>query len=227
MANDFVGYSEPASPNKKLASRTRTQGSDTVHDQCILIADGSGNIVGVTSAKLDVNLAASNATVTVDSELPAAAALGDSVANPTAPQVGAANELWDEYTTTWQRQRSNSRVFFLSSGARTTTQTTAFANVNWRGLYLVVNITSIGTGNITPKIIGTALFTSVDFDVVVGNPLTANGTYVYLLYPGAGTTAAAGITQISQFPLPTDFKLSIVANNANSVTYSAMGIGLV
>ncbi|MCW0193402.1 MAG: hypothetical protein OJJ55_19145 [Rhodococcus sp.] len=40
-------------------------------------------------------------TVTVDSELPAAAALGDNTANPTAPAVGAFELLWDG--TTWDR----------------------------------------------------------------------------------------------------------------------------
>lgn len=40
-------------------------------------------------------------TVTVDTELPAAGALGDSVSNPTTPMVGAAGMLWN--VTNWER----------------------------------------------------------------------------------------------------------------------------
>jgi len=40
-------------------------------------------------------------TLTVDSELPAAAALADNTANPTVPGVGAFNMVWDG--TTWDR----------------------------------------------------------------------------------------------------------------------------
>lgn len=41
-----------------------------------------------------------SAALPVDTEMPAAAALSDSIANPTAPMVGAANMWWD---TTWKR----------------------------------------------------------------------------------------------------------------------------
>lgn len=43
----------------------------------------------------------------VDTELPAAAALSDTTANPTAPMVGAANMLWDSAGTQWQRWQSD------------------------------------------------------------------------------------------------------------------------
>ena len=58
------------------------------------------------SGNLDVNLAASAATVTVDSELPAAAALADDTANPTVPGVGAFLMGFDG--TTWDRIRATS-----------------------------------------------------------------------------------------------------------------------
>lgn len=45
-------------------------------------------------------------TVTVDSELPAAAALSDNFANPTAPGVGAFGMVWDG--ATWDRQPGTS-----------------------------------------------------------------------------------------------------------------------
>jgi|ERR1043166_7211490 hypothetical protein len=56
------------------------------------------------SGRLSVSLAASSATVTVDSELPAAAALADGASNPTTPTIGGANLVWN--TATWDRERS-------------------------------------------------------------------------------------------------------------------------
>lgn len=56
-----------------------------------------GNVDIASSVALDV----SAATVTVDSELPAAAALADNAANPTAPAVGAFGMVWDG--ATWDR----------------------------------------------------------------------------------------------------------------------------
>ena len=56
------------------------------------------------SGRVSVNLTASSATVTVDSELPAAAALADGAANPTTPMVGAAGLTYNG--TTWDRRRS-------------------------------------------------------------------------------------------------------------------------
>lgn len=56
------------------------------------------------SGRLSVSLTAASATVTVDSELPAAAALADAAANPTTPTVGAAGLTYNG--TTWDRQRS-------------------------------------------------------------------------------------------------------------------------
>lgn len=63
-------------------------------------------IEGVASGtNVNVALAASSATVTVDSELPTAAALSDTTGNPTAPMVGAANMLWDG-STNWVRAKT-------------------------------------------------------------------------------------------------------------------------
>lgn len=57
------------------------------------------------AGNIDINLAASAATVTVDSELPAAAALADTTANPTVPGVGAFAEMYNG--TTWDRVRGD------------------------------------------------------------------------------------------------------------------------
>lgn len=68
-------------------------------------------IQGSVADGLLVNLGANNdvtvtGTVTVDTELPTAAALADDTANPTAPAVGAFGHVWDG--ATWDRQPGNS-----------------------------------------------------------------------------------------------------------------------
>lgn len=73
-----------------------------------MMYDGANwdQIRGSSADGLLVNLGGNNdvtvtGTVTVDTELPAAAALSDNFANPTAPAVGAFAMLWDG--ATWDR----------------------------------------------------------------------------------------------------------------------------
>jgi hypothetical protein len=66
-------------------------GTDGTNYQ-VLKTDSTGSL------QVDIE---SSATITVDTELPAAAALSDNFANPTAPGVGAFEMLWDG--ATWDR----------------------------------------------------------------------------------------------------------------------------
>jgi hypothetical protein len=74
----------------------------------VVISDGTtlSQIAAVdASGRLSVSLAASSATVTVDSELPAATALSaDGVANPTTSTIAAHNYTYNG--TNWDRRRS-------------------------------------------------------------------------------------------------------------------------
>lgn len=62
-------------------------------------ASGNGSLIAVTK-RLRTLL---GGTLTVDSELPTAAALSDTLANPTAPMVGSALLTWDSVNTRWMR----------------------------------------------------------------------------------------------------------------------------
>ncbi len=64
----------------------------------------------LVGGRLDVNLGASGITLPVDTELPAAAALADATANPTAPAVGGFGMLWNG--ATWDRVRGNTSGIF-------------------------------------------------------------------------------------------------------------------
>lgn len=88
--NSTVGTAGLAIPAKGVV----VQGSDGTNARAIK-TDTSGNV--------NVNV---QGTLTVDTELPAAAALADSTANPTVPTAGSANMLWDNNGSAWNRQRS-------------------------------------------------------------------------------------------------------------------------
>ena len=60
---------------------------------------GSVSITGT----VDVSDRAARLVGIVDTELPAAAALSDAFANPTAPAVGAMGMIWEAVSGTWQR----------------------------------------------------------------------------------------------------------------------------
>ena len=110
-------------------------------------------------------------------------------------------------------------VSVLASGARTTTQTSADrVNYDGTGLLLVVDVTSAGTGSITPKIQGKDA-NGVYYDLwTAAAAITTNGTKVYAIHPGAAT--AGNLTETIQQLLPRVFRTVITANNANPVTYS-------
>lgn len=73
--------------------------------QATVVTAAGALIGGDATNGLDVDVTRVTGTVTVDTELPAAAALSDTTGNPTTSMVGAANMLWDG-TTNWIRQKS-------------------------------------------------------------------------------------------------------------------------
>lgn len=110
----------------------------------------------------------------------------------------------------------------LASAARTTTQTIADTpNLGHGGLHLIVDVTSAGTGSITPKIQGKDA-NGVYYDLLVGSAITTNGTNVLKLYPGITAVPNGAAADV----LPPVWRVVVTANNANSVTYS-VGANLV
>ena len=79
------------------------------------LQDGSGNAIGSLSGALNINLASSNAVVTVsptgtfttsDLHFPATQALGDAISNPTVTGVGAYMMLWDSTNSVMRRAQA-------------------------------------------------------------------------------------------------------------------------
>lgn len=88
---------------------TTTFGADGDYSPIAVNANG---LVGITTFGVNLPVAATQSgswSVTADTELPAAVALADATANPTAPAVGAFNELFNG--TNWDRARSMPATF--------------------------------------------------------------------------------------------------------------------
>lgn len=111
----------------------------------------------------------------------------------------------------------------LASGARTTTQTTADRNnVGCRGVHVILDVTSAGTGSITLDIQGKDSISGKYYSILTGAAVTTNVTNVYKVYPGM--TAVAN--SVANDVIPRTFRIVITANNANTITYS-VGVNLI
>jgi hypothetical protein len=112
-------------------------------------------------------------------------------------------------------------VTAFASAARTTSQnntagTGDTTNPGYRGIKVILDMTVVGTGSITLTIQGKDLTSSKYYTLLAGAAVVTNVTNVYTVFPAA--TAATNVTANDRLPLT--FRINIVANNANSATYS-------
>jgi hypothetical protein len=80
---------------------------------------------------------------TVDTELPAAAALDDATANPVAPMVGAGAMLWDAVAGSWRRVPGDAAGLAVHGRAITTGQLAVIGGANAPA---TLTITASGAG---------------------------------------------------------------------------------
>ena len=124
--------------------------------------------------------------------------------------------------STWDRQRSNieQSVGITASGA-TTTQTGADqTNYNGRGVIVVLDMTTVGTGSVTLSIQGKEPTSGKYYTILTGAAVTTNSTNVYRVYPGLTAAANATVNDI----LPRTWRVVVTANNANATTYTVNAI---
>lgn len=119
---------------------------------------------------------------------------------------------------------NSTRITILTSAARTAdTPSSSIDSLNYRRFALIVDITAnTGTISIRPQLQIQDIITSSWVTVwQAGNNLTAQGTFAY--YFGDGASGGAW-RQIMAFGIPgAVFRLNVVSNNGNSVSYSASG----
>lgn len=137
-------------------------------------------------------------------------------ASPTGV-IGTCEMLFNGTTAKYDRRRNNVEVTALASGARTATiNSGSITTYNARGLTVVLNVSSAGTGSITLSILGLDSLSTNTYTILAGAAVTTNSTNIYRVFPGA--TAAAN--SVANDQIPRIIQINVVANNANSMTYS-------
>jgi hypothetical protein len=114
---------------------------------------------------------------------------------------------------------SNKNVALLASASRTvTTPSPTQLNDSRRGCHVTVDITvnTGGLGSITATIEGQDPASGKWYTILASAVLTAVGTVVLRVYPGLVVAANLAANDI----LPRTWRVNVVANNANPVTYS-------
>jgi hypothetical protein len=105
----------------------------------------------------------------------------------------------------------------ITAAAATTTQTSAdYRNSCYRGIKVVLDMTTVGTGSVTLTIQGKDVASGKYFTLLTGAAVITNTTNVYTVYPGA--TVTANVSANDQ--LPAFFRILVTANNANPTTYT-------
>lgn len=106
---------------------------------------------------------------------------------------------------------------YLASGSRNSTQTQADqTNTLYRGIAVILDVTVIGTGNITLEIDAKDSVSGKYYVLLTGAAVSSNSTNVYTVYPSIVNTANVSASNV----LPKTWRIKVTANNGNAVTYS-------
>jgi len=129
----------------------------------------------------------------------------------------------------WLPVNGNQTLRLLSSSARTTAQSDGpITNNNWRGAIFILTVTAVpavpGTGGLDFQI---RSFDTTGASVLLNLPLsskiTAIGTYVWIIYPGAAATGSSmNIKQVLSLPLPATWGWNVTVGDAQSYTYGLL-----
>lgn len=112
---------------------------------------------------------------------------------------------------------NNVDATLLASSARTiTTPSPDQTNSSGRGVIVVLDMSVVGTGSVTLSIQGKDSVSGNYYNLLTGAAVTTNSTNVYIVYPGVTVAANASVSSV----LPRTWRVNVVANNANSATYS-------
>lgn len=150
------------------------------------------------------------------------ATAADAVVNADVPGLPSRALAMGFNGTTWDRQRNNMDGTALASAARTgTANSSDLVNYNARGVQIMLNVTSAGTGSIQANVQGKDPV-SAGYYKLAADPtaVTTAALFVYEFYPGASTAGAGGVTARVAASLPRTFRVIVTHGNANSITYS-------
>ena len=111
----------------------------------------------------------------------------------------------------------NVSITAITSGSRTTTQTSAdIPNLSGRYIHVILDMTTVGTGSVTLNINGKDATSGKYYPLLVGAAITTNSTNVYRVGPAFAPSANATANDM----IPATLQFVVNANNANAATYS-------
>jgi hypothetical protein len=118
----------------------------------------------------------------------------------------------------YDRERNNfdTAALVTASGATTTQTGSDQTNFNGRGVIVVLDMTTAGSGSVTLEIDGKDAASGKYYPLLTGAAVVSNTTNVYTVYPGAPATANVS----ANAPLPRTWRVKVTANNANAATYT-------
>jgi hypothetical protein len=181
----------------------------------------AGAVGGSSNSPQQVQLAGGSNTV--DTELPAAAAIADGFANPTAPSVMADNMMYNN--ASWDRVRNNYVLNLDTSVARTASGSgTTGTNHNFRGASIFVNVTAVSgttptmTVRLQESFDGGTTWRDVDTTNLQTASITGTGISKLVVYPGVTTAANASLNSV----LPRTFRLAwTIGGTTPSFTFAS------
>lgn len=111
----------------------------------------------------------------------------------------------------------NQDITLITAVGATVTQASADqVNVNGRGVKVVLDMATVGTGSVTLTVQGKDVASGKYYTLLAGAAVTTNVTNVYTVFPGA--TAAANVA--ANDLLPHTWRVLVTANNANPTIYT-------
>lgn len=104
----------------------------------------------------------------------------------------------------------------IAAGATTTQTGPDLNNQCDRGVTVILDMTTVGTGSVTLTIQGKDRRSGKYYTLLAGAAVITNSTNRYTVYPGL--TAAANL--VASDVLPDLWRVLVTANNANPATYT-------
>lgn len=147
---------------------------------------------------------------------------GAGVSNATNGVISAGTYYFNNSTFDMVRNNLDVGAIITATAVTTTQMSSNQFNLNGRGVKVVLNMTTVGTGSVTLHIQGLDSGGSVFYDQLVGSAVTTNSTNVYTVYPGIAVVANATASDV----VPRTWRVQVVANNANATSYSVSAVTL-
>lgn len=111
----------------------------------------------------------------------------------------------------------------LAAAAAGTVNSPDLANIQGRGVQVVVDLTTMTTATVTVHVQGKDAASGKYYDILVSAGLTMVATTNLTVYPGAATTANASSPQ----PLPRVWRVSVVVTGGSAAATGTVGASVI